>query len=75
MKVENPKLKALNPKHQANVNRFLTWDAKYATIVNETDDCGGPKQEHAYNKASEYFHTLPKREQAKIGKVLCIAGY
>lgn len=62
------KIEAINKKHQVNVNRFVSWNDKYDAIVSATDDNGGSKQEAAHNKASEYWHELPKREQLNIVK-------
>lgn len=66
---------AINKKHQTTVNRFIDWDIKYSRIVDDTEDNGGRKQESAYNRAFELFHSLPKREQANLGKHFDTAGY
>jgi hypothetical protein len=76
MKVDPIRVIAINPKHQSAVNKYNLLDAKYATIVNENGDAGGPKQEHAYNKAAEILGELPAREQANIKKVsIAVKGY
>lgn len=64
-------MKAINPKYQSIVNKFLKADQKYNDIVDQTEDNGGIKQERAYDRAYELFHSLPKREQ----KNLSITGY
>lgn len=64
------KIQAISKKYQAVVNRFADWNAKYDAIVSETQDEGGNKQQRAYDKASENWHELPKREQANIVKHL-----
>lgn len=66
---------AINSKHQKTVNKFLSWNAKYDAIVDATEDNGGRKQENAYNKASEFFSELPKREQKNLARFVDTVGY
>lgn len=66
---------AINKKHQALINRFIKWDAKYNAIVNASDGDEGRAGEKAYNKAADIWHALPKREQANINKTTDTIGY
>ena len=68
-----PVISAINKKHQATVNKFLSWDTKYNQHVNNQD--AGPKQAFSYDKAAINWQELPKREQANIGRFICIIGY
>ena len=71
----NPVIIAINKKHQAAVNRFISWAAKYDLIVDQTDDSGSLKQERAFDKACDYWNELPKREQKNISKQIETSGY
>ncbi len=64
-----PIVTAINPKYQHTIKRFLKWNAHYDSIVSETDDNGGTKQEKAYDRASEFWAEIPKSEQDNILKV------
>ena len=66
---------AINKKYQTTINRFIRWDKKYNAIVEETDDSCEGKQGLAYDKAHEYFHELPKREQKNLSKHFPTIGY
>jgi hypothetical protein len=68
-------VKAVNPKHQGVINKFIMWNAKYDEIVNATNDNGGRKQENAYDKAAEFLSRLPAREKANIARQIDLAGY
>jgi hypothetical protein len=65
----------INKKYSTIIKRFLSWDAKYIAIVDATEDNGGLKQERAYDKASELFSEIPKREQKHLGKFYDVIGY
>lgn len=74
-KINNPRnAAAFNSKWQATVNRFVKADIKYDGIVDANDAAdrdGSPQQSSAYDRASELFHELPKREQQKLN----VTGY
>jgi len=57
---------AINSKHQTAVNRFIKAANHYSRMVETCD--GSAKEEKAYNRASNYWDALPKREQANISK-------
>ncbi len=66
---------AINKKYQSAINRFIKWNSKYEHLVDTTEDNGGLAQERAYDKASELFNELPKREQKNLAKHIDTIGY
>lgn len=58
-------MEAINKKHQAMVNKFMAWNAKYDILVNEDRDCT-PRGEFVYDKALSAWESLPKREQKNL---------
>ena len=58
---------AINKKYQRKVNAFVNWNAKYDVLVNAEKE-ETTQGHNAYSKACDYFHQLPKREQANIEK-------
>ena len=72
-------MKAINPKHQTNVNRCVSWLEKYNEYNTQRDIADGNgdeklynkwdiKCEHAYDKYLDYADELPKRELEQIEK-------
>ncbi len=69
---------AVNKKHQANVNKVLSWCKKYDLEVNKNDALdkeSSPYQEKCYQKAFEFLAELPKREKDNINKSYDITGF
>jgi len=75
MSETNIQIRAINPKYQSQVNRFIKHNARYSQIVDETDDNGGAKQQRAYDNGCNALDGLPKRELANIRKKIDITGY
>ena len=70
-------MKAINPKHQAIVNKCVNWLKKYDEYNRQRDIADGNgdeklynkwdrKCENAYDKYLDYADELPKRERQQI---------
>lgn len=68
-------IKAINPKYQTTISRFVKWDATYNEIVSITENGNGPEQQRAYERAAYYFGILPKRERTNIARHMDVTGY
>lgn len=62
-------VKAVNPKHQPTVERFLSANAVYDALVDiEKEET--PRGQKAYEKALNLWSKLPKTEQNNIERAL-----
>ena len=66
---------SVHTKHKLKVNAFVRANLAYDVQVDRNDILDGfgcqqetSKQEKAYDKASDLWHELPKREQANLNR-------
>lgn len=72
--------KAVNPKHQKTVNKFLKADSQYSSRIDQLhskdlDDCDDSLASKFYENGCHHWNNLPKREQQNIIKQTLITGY